>query len=204
MAYIIGQKIGMTHRFNDQGHMIPLTVILAEPNTVIQVKSKTTDGYSAVTCAAGDKKPKNINKPITGQLKAGQIESAAIVREFANPKTSELKTGDKITLDQFKAGDILSITGVTKGKGFTGVIKRHGFHRGPETHGSDHHRAPGSIGGGYPQRVVQGKKMPGHVGNTNTTLTGIQVADIIKDDHLILVKGSVPGAKKSWLIIETI
>ena len=203
MAYIIGQKIGMTHRFDDKGRITPITVILAEPNTIIQVKSNESDGYKAVTCAAGNKKTKNITKPVAGQLKSGNIDSASIIREFVN-FNNESKVGDKIAVDQFKPGDMLQITGITKGKGYSGVIKRHGFHRGPETHGSDHHRAPGSIGGGYPQRVVKGKKMAGHMGSEKTTLSNIQVIDVLNNDNLLLVKGSVPGAKKSWLIIETI
>lgn len=190
----------MTRRFTDT-QSVPITVVKAEPNTVVQLKNNNADGYTAVQVGASVAKEKNLNKPLLGHLKSAKINHR-IIQEYKTNEPS-VSVGDKLEVTQFEPGDKVTISGRTKGKGYAGVIKRHGFHRGPETHGSDHHRAPGAIGGGYPQRVVKGKKMPGHLGNVKTNAKKVEIIDIIPGENLILLKGSIPGANKSWITIQT-
>jgi len=195
---IIGKKLGMTRMFH-QGTSVPVTVICATPNTIIKVY-KSDNNSGNVQIGAGSINPKKINKPMAGHLKSSGA-TPQIINEFKIDDTKDFKIGEKISVEQFSAGEKVKITSVTKGKGFAGVIKRHGFHRGPETHGSDHHRSTGSIGGGYPQRVVKGRKMPGQLGNKVCTLKNIEIVDVVKEDNLLLLKGSIPGAK-GWVKIQ--
>lgn len=198
--FIIGQKVGMTHKLSD-GKLTPLTAVLAIPNTVIQVKRVDKDGYDAIQLGAGSAKIKKTNKPLSGHYKASKA-NPQVIREANIDNAKDYKVGDKIEASIFSPGDKVTITGTTKGKGFSGVIKRYGFHRGPETHGSDHHRAPGSIGGGYPERVVKGKKMPGHLGFNTSVMKNAEVIEIIPEENVILIKGSIPGPNKSWITIK--
>jgi len=191
----------MTRKF-DQGKAVPVTVIEAMPNVVVGLKSQAKDGYNSVVIGAGTKKESKINKPLKGQLIASK-STPCIIKESCFDNVADVKPGDKVDVSQFEVGDKIKVSAVTKGKGFSGVIKRHSFHRGPETHGSDHHRAPGSIGGGYPQRVILGKKMPGHLGAKSATQKNIEVLEVMKEDNLLLLKGSIPGANKSWVIIKS-
>lgn len=200
--FIIGQKVGMTRAIKD-GVETPLTVVLAMPNTVVKCMDSHKDGYNAVLIGAGASKRKKLNMPQAGSFKKSK-SSPQIIKEFAVDDISQYNVGDKINLDNFSAGDKVNITGRSKGKGFSGVIKRHSFHRGPESHGSDHHRAPGSIGGGYPQRVVKGKKMPGHLGNKISVQKNSEIFDVLPEENIVLLYGSVAGPNKSWVFIEKI
>ncbi|MBP6930014.1 50S ribosomal protein L3 [Patescibacteria group bacterium] len=198
--FILGRKIGMTRVFTDK-QLVVLTVVSALPNTIMQIRAKNPDGYSAAQVGAGEIKEKNIKKPALGHMKKGGTNHS-LLKEFSIEQDTNLKPGDKVDVSQFAKGDKVTVIGVTKGKGYAGVIKRHGFHRGPETHGSDHHRAPGSIGGGYPQRVVKGKKMPGHLGGVVSNQKKIEIFDVNTKENLILLKGSIPGANNSWVTIK--
>src|SRR3989344_37655 len=199
MSFILGQKIGMTRIYDKAHQAVPVTVVLALPNKVVQVKSVHSDGYTALQVGAHDAN-RHMTKPLTGHTKAAKM-APKLLREYRVDKIDH-SVGDSFTVEQCKADDVVKVTGTTKGKGFAGVIKRHGFHRGPETHGSDHHRAPGSIGAQQPQRVVKGKKMPGHMGHVISTMIKVKVVDVIKDDNLILLRGALPGPNKGWLTIK--
>lgn len=203
MKAILGKKLEMTRIFDKKGKEIPVTLVLAESNTITQIKTQDKDGYSAVQLGAGKKK--NISKSINGHLKKSKTKNLRWLKEIklADEKSSELKIGDKITVDIFKPGDKVAVVGIGKGKGFQGVIKRHGFSRGPETHGSQHHRAPGSIGSMYPQRVWPGKKLPGHMGNGRVTINGLEVVEVLPEKNILMIKGAVPGSRKSLVIIKS-
>lgn len=190
----------MSRKFSE-GNSVPLTFIYIQPNTIVAIKKKEKDKYNAICVGAGIKKKNKANKPALGQAKIiGHVP--LIIKEFKTDDINDYKPGDKLAISQFEIGELVNVSGTSKGKGYSGVIKRHGFHRGPESHGSDHHRAPGSIGGGYPQRVVKGKKMPGHLGFETVTQSKIEIVDIIPDENLLLLKGSIPGAKNSWVVIK--
>jgi len=202
---IIGRKIGMTQIFDEKGAVIPVTVIEAGPCSVVQVKTVETDGYNAVQLGFGEVKEHKINKPETGHFKKANVKVMKHLREFkACPKCiSEVKVGDEIKVDAFEVGDKVDIQGITKGKGFQGVIKRHGQHRGPMGHGSMYHRRPGSMGPtSTPGRVFKGKKLPGHMGADKVTVQNLEVVKIDLDKNAILIKGSVPGNKGSILKIR--
>jgi large subunit ribosomal protein L3 len=196
---MIGRKIGMTQLFRDDGEVV-VTAIEAGPCFVTQVKTEANDGYYAVQLGFGD--AKRINSPQKGHLKgAGQLR---YLREFDVDDISSVQVGQKIDVDMFKPGDLIDVTGVSKGKGFAGVVKRHHFAGGPKTHGqSDRHRAPGSIGATTsPGRVLKGTRMAGHMGNRRVTVRNLKVLDVDSARHLLLVKGAVPGSKKGLLLIE--
>lgn len=209
---ILGQKIDQTQRFTQEGKRIPVTLIKAGPCPLVQIKTDTEDGYWAVQLGFGEKKEKNTSKPILGHLKkAGFKKTPRFLREIrvdskqltANSKQLKVGKAIKVT-DVFKAGDKVTVTGVSKGKGFAGVVKRWGFAGGPRTHGqSDRERAPGSIGQTTMYgRVHKGKKMPGRMGGERVTIKGLRVIKIDEKKNLLVVKGLVPGAKKSLLIIQ--
>ena len=188
----------MTRQYDKSHQAVPITVVLALPNKVVQVKTDHQDGYGALQVGAGNSR--HMNKPLTGHAKASGA-SPQLTREY-RISDHKGKIGDELTVEQFAAGDSVKVTARSKGKGFAGVVKRHGFHGGPASHGSDHHRAPGSIGSQQPQRVPKGKKMAGHMGAKTVTAIKVKVIDIIKDENLILLKGSIPGPKKGWVIIR--
>jgi large subunit ribosomal protein L3 len=199
MSYLLVQKIGMTRVFTKAGREIPVTVLRVPPNTVTQAKTKEKDGYDAVQIGGGD--TKNNSKPLQGHLKKSGAKTR-VLKEFKTKTPPAV--GTKLTASQFKTGDLVRVGGISKGKGFAGVIKRHGFHRGPETHGSDHHRAPGSIGSMFPQRVVKGRRLPGHLGHTQITLHKrevIGVEDTMKPP-MILLKGPLPGPRGTWITLQ--
>lgn len=189
----------MTRVYDKAHQAVPVTVVLAMPNKVVQVKNAQNDDYTAIQVGANDTN-RHMSKPMTGHTKSSKI-SPKLLREYRVDKANH-SIGDSLTVEQFKPDDVVKVTGTTKGKGFAGVIKRHGFHRGPETHGSDHHRAPGSIGAQQPQRVVKGKKMPGHMGHVTSTMIKVKVVDVIKEDNIILLRGALPGPNKGWLTIK--
>ena len=201
---IIGRKVGMTQIFDEKGNVIPVTVIEAGPCSVIQVKTVETDGYDAVQLGFGTVKEKKLNKPEKGHFTKVKVTPVKHLREFRLSDVSNVKVGDEIKADVFTAGETVDIQGTTKGKGFQGVIKRHGQSRGPMGHGSMYHRRPGSMGStSTPGRVFKGKKLPGHMGNVTVTIQNLKVVRVDLDKNVILVKGSVPGAKGAILKLKT-
>ena len=201
---IIGKKVGMTQIFDEKGNVIPVTVIEAGPCVVAQVKTVETDGYSAVQLGFGDVKEKKMNKPEKGHFAKANVANKKHLREFKLDDAQNLKVGDEIKADVFVAGDKIDVQGITKGKGFQGVIKRHGQSRGPMGHGSMYHRRPGSMGStSTPGRVFKGKKLPGHMGVATVTIQNLKNVKIKMDKNVILVKGSVPGNKGAILKIKS-
>ncbi len=201
---IIGKKVGMTQIFDEKGNVIPVTVIEAGPCVVAQVKTVETDGYSAVQLGFGEVKEKKINKPEKGHFAKANVANKKHLREFKLDDAQNLKVGDEIKADVFVAGDKIDVQGTTKGKGFQGVIKRHGQSRGPMGHGSMYHRRPGSMGStSTPGRVFKGKKLPGHMGVATVTIQNLDVVRVDMDKNVILVKGSVPGNKGAILKIKS-
>jgi len=198
---LLGKKIGMTRIYNEMGAVIPVTVIEAGPCKVLQVKSEAKDGYNAIQVGFGAKKAQRVTKPLAGHFSKADAEGFYNIREFRIKNPEEYQLGQDISLGElFKTGDIIDVQGISQGKGFQGVMKRHGFRGGPGGHGSKFHRAPGSIGcSAWPARVVKGKKMPGRMGNDTVLKKNVLVVDVRGDENLILVKGPVPGAKQSLL-----
>ena len=205
MSGIIGKKIGMTSIFNPDGEIIPVTVIQAGPCKVVTIRTKEKDGYEALQLGFGDKREKNISKPVLGQYKKNNLSPSRVIREFKKFIIADYKIGDEIKADFFTEGENIKVRGMSKGKGFQGVMRRHGFGGvGGTTHGqSDRLRAPGSIGSSsYPSRVFKGMKMAGRMGNDNVTISNLKVVKVIPEQNLIMVKGSTPGAINS--IVELI
>jgi large subunit ribosomal protein L3 len=198
---LIGRKVGMTQVFQDDGTMVAVSVLAIEPNTVTRLRTTDRDGYTAVQLGT-DVVKKKLNKPEAGQLK--DLPQVATVREFRVDSVDDFEVGQTLSLgDLFSAGDEVDVTGVSKGKGFAGHIKRHNFARGPKTHGSDHHREPGSIGPGTtPGRVYRGLKMAGHMGDERVTIKKVRVVRADTDRNLLLVKGSLPGARGSLILVK--
>ena len=204
MKGIIGKKIGMTQIFDEKGNVIPVTVIETAGNVVTQVKTVETDGYNSIQLGYGDVKTKHINKPLEGHFKKAGVENKKHLREFRTDDVANYKVGDEVKADIFVAGEKVDVQGTSKGKGFQGVIRRHGQHRGPMTHGSMYHRRPGSMGQrSTPGRVFKGKKLPGHMGRLTVTIQNLEVVRVDMDKNVILVKGSVPGAKGSILKVKS-
>jgi large subunit ribosomal protein L3 len=205
MSGLIGKKIGMSNIFNSMGEIVPVTVIQAGPCKVVSVRSKDKDGYEALQLGFGEKKEKKVNKPAAGHFKKNNVTASVFLKEFKFPSGSELKIGDEVKADLFKEGENIKVRGVSKGKGFQGVMRRHNFGGvGGTTHGqSDRLRAPGSIGSSsYPSRVFKGQRMAGRMGHSNVTVSNLKVVKVVLEDNLILVKGSIPGAINS--IVELI
>ncbi|MCI8833450.1 MAG: 50S ribosomal protein L3 [Clostridia bacterium] len=200
---IIGKKIGMTQIFDEKGLVIPVTVIEAGPCIVAQVKTIETDGYNAIQLGYGDVKENRINRPEKGHFTKAKLALKKHLREFRVSEIADVTVGNEIKADVFEAGDKIDVQGTTKGKGFQGVIKRHGQSRGPMGHGSMYHRRPGSMGStSTPGRVFKGKKLPGHMGVQTVTIQNLDVVKVDLDKNVILVKGSVPGAKGAILKIR--
>ena len=204
MKTIIGRKIGMTQIFDEKGRVIPVTIIEAGPCVVAQVKSVETDGYNAIQLGFGDVKESKLNKPEKGHFAKAKLALKKHLREFRVDSLEGVNVGDEIKADTFVAGDKIDVQGTSKGKGFQGVIKRHGQSRGPMGHGSMYHRRPGSMGPtSTPGRVFKGKKLPGHMGRVTVTIQNLDVVKVDLDKNAILVKGSVPGAKGAILKLKT-
>jgi len=201
---LIGRKVGMTQVFQDDGTMVAVSVLAIEPNTVTRLRTPDRDGYTAVQL--GTETSKKLTKPEAGQLKdlPKAAQSIKTIREFRVDSVDEYELGQTVSLvDLFTEGDEVDVSGVSKGKGFAGHIKRHNFHRGPKTHGSDHHREPGSIGPGTtPGRVYRGMKMAGHMGDETVTIKKVRVVRTDPDRNLLLVKGSLPGARGSLILVK--
>ncbi|MBA2313882.1 MAG: 50S ribosomal protein L3 [Chloroflexi bacterium] len=202
---LIGRKVGMTQVFQDDGTMVGVSVLAIQPNTVTRLRTPDRDGYTAVQLGAEPQRRK-LTRPVAGQLKDLPKEAGrpGTLREFRVDSVDDYTIGQTVALgDLFAAGDLVDVTGVSKGKGFAGHIKRHNFHRGPKTHGSDHHRAPGSIGPGTtPGRVYKGLKMAGHMGDERVTTKKLRVVRADPDRNLLLVKGSLPGARGSLILVK--
>ncbi len=199
---ILGRKVGMTQIFDENGKAIPVTVIEAGPCTVVQVKTKDTDGYEAIQLGFGEVKEKNLIRPIKGHFTKANVTPKKHLREFRLEEIS-YNVGDEIKADIFKSGETVDVTGTTKGKGFQGVIKRHGQSRGPMGHGSMYHRRPGSMGStSTPGRVYKGKNLPGHMGNQTVTVQNLEIVKVDLDKNVLLIKGSVPGNKGAILKIR--
>jgi large subunit ribosomal protein L3 len=202
MSGIIGKKLGMSSVFNAQGDLIPVTVIQAGPCKIVAVRKEDKDGYEALQLGFGDRKEKNISKPVLGQFKKNELKPTHVLREFKFPAGTEFKIGDELKVDLFKEGEKIKVRSKSKGKGFQGVMKRHGFGGvGGTTHGqSDRLRAPGSIGASsYPSRVFKGTRMAGRKGYGNVTVSNLSVIKVLPEQNLILVKGAVPGAINSYV-----
>jgi len=201
---LIGRKLGVTQVFQGDGTMVAVSVLAIEPNTVTRLRTAERDGYTAVQL--GTDRGRKITKPEAGQLKAlpKGAQDLATIREFRVDTVDGYELGQTVALgDVFAEGDLVDVTGVSKGKGFAGQIKRHNFHRGPKTHGSDHHREPGSIGPGTtPGRVYKGLKMAGHMGDDRVTIKKVRVVRADPDKNLLLVKGSLPGARGSLILVK--
>ena len=199
---LIGKKIGMTQIFDETGKVIPVTVIEAGPCVVAQVKTADVDGYNAVQLGFGEIKSYKVNKPMAGHFAKANVEARKHLREFRLDDVQNVKVGDELKADTFEQGEKVDVQGISKGKGFQGVIKRHGQHRGPMGHGSMYHRRPGSMGPtSTPGRVFKGKKLPGHMGVQKITIQNLEVIKVDMDKNVILVKGSVPGPKGAILKI---
>lgn len=202
---ILGKKIGMTQIFEADGRMIPVTVVEAGPCVVIQNKTVETDGYNAVQLGFGELKEKHTNKPMKGHFDKAGISPLKFIKELRLAAPSEFAVGQKLAADIFTAGEIIDATGISRGKGFAGTIKRHNFSRGPMAHGSKSHREPGSMGpmhSGHGGRVMKGKKLPGRMGSEKVTVQRLTVAKVDIDRNLILVKGSIPGAAGSFVVLR--
>ena len=202
MKGILGRKVGMTEVFSTDGKLIPVTVIEVEPNVVTQIKTTEKDGYEAIQLGAFDKREKSSNNPEKGHAKKANTSPKRFLKEIRGVNTSDYTLGQVISVDVFKSGDTVDVTGTSKGKGFQGVIKRWGQSRGPETHGSTYHRRVGSLGTMRPMRVLKGKKLPGHMGNEQITIQNLMVVAVDTNENYILVSGNVPGAKNSYVFIR--
>ena len=201
---IIGKKVGMTQIFDEKGNVIPVTAIETEGNIVAQIKTVETDGYQSVQLGYGNVKDKHINKPESGHFAKAKLPNKKHLREFRLDSVENYKVGDEVKVDIFEAGEKVDIQGTSKGKGFQGVIKRHGQHRGPMGHGSMYHRRPGSMGAtSTPGRVFKGKKLPGHMGKVTVTIQNLEIVKVDTDKNVLLVKGSVPGPKGAILKVKS-
>lgn len=205
MKSIMGKKIGMTQIFDENGVMIPVTVVEAGPVVVTQIKTEETDGYNAVQVGFGEVKEKHVNKPMKGHFAKAGVALKKHVKELKPEDGVEnYSLAQEIKVDIFEVGEKIDVIGISKGKGFQGSIKRHGQSRGPETHGSHYHRAPGSMGSASdPSKVRKGKKLPGHMGHTRVTIQNLEVARVDAEKNLILIKGAIPGPKKGLVVIKT-
>jgi large subunit ribosomal protein L3 len=202
---ILGKKIGMTQVFRPDGQAVPVTLLKAGPCMVVQRKSPTTDGYDAVQLGLMEfVKPQRLNKPATGHLKKAGAEGAKFLRELpVRSGDDDSKPGDKVLVDQFKPKDKVDVIGISKGRGFAGLVKRHHFGGGADTHGSMFHRAPGSIGASsFPSRVLPGMRMAGHMGHARVTVRNLEVIDVDTEDNLLVVKGAVPGPNGGYVLVR--
>jgi large subunit ribosomal protein L3 len=202
---ILGKKIGMTQVFRPDGQVVPVTVLKAGPCVVVQRKTPAIDGYDAVQVGLVENvKPTRINKPTAGHLRKSGVEGVRYLREFRlSPGDDDLKPGDRILVDQFQPKQKVDVIGISKGRGFAGLVKRHHFRGGPATHGSMFHRAPGSIGASsFPSRVFPGMRMAGQMGNQRVTVRNLEIVEVDADDNLLIVKGAVPGPNGSYVVVR--
>ena len=203
MKGILGRKIGMTQVFTKSGKLIPVTVVEVEPNVVTQIKTKENDGYEAIQLGFDTKREKLATKASVGITNKANTTPKRFFKEIRGVDVSEYSLGQEVKVDIFTEGEMVDVTGTTKGKGFQGVIKRHGQSRGPMGHGSHYHRGPGSMGTMRPMRVFKGKKLPGHMGTLTVTIQNLEIVMVDVENNCILVKGNVPGPKKGLVVIKT-
>jgi large subunit ribosomal protein L3 len=199
---ILGRKIGMTQVFDDRGHIVPVTVLQAGPCYVVQRRSKERDGYDAIQVGFGENKERRVTRPLKGQFERSKVTPTKFLREFRVEDSSAYELGQKLGADLFTAGDIVDVVGRSKGKGFAGGIKRHGFKRGPMSHGSKYHRGVGSLSARDGARVIKGRKMPGHMGAERVTVLGLKVVDVDPDKNLLILRGAVPGPRGGLVSIR--
>lgn len=202
---ILGRKLGMTQIFTEEGKVVPVTVVESGKNVVIQNKTVETDGYNAVQIGFGEVKEYKVTKPLKGRFEKAGVQPVKFIREMRLAAPSEYKVGDIIGVDVFEAGELVDVTGTSKGKGFAGTVKRHHFARGPMGHGSKSHREPGSTGAmisGHGGRVLKGKKLPGQMGHERVTVQRLTIVKVDADRNLILIKGAIPGPKKGFIVIK--
>ncbi|WP_433944240.1 50S ribosomal protein L3 [Paenibacillus sp. SN-8-1] len=202
MKGILGKKLGMTQVFTAEGNVIPVTVIEAGPNVVLQKKDADNDGYEAVQLGFSDKKENRANKPEAGHAKKANTAPKRYVREIRGIDLAGYEVGQEVKADVFAEGEFVDVTGISKGKGFAGVIKRWGQSRGPMAHGSRYHRRPGSMGSIQANRVPKGKRLPGHLGNETVTIQGLEIIKVDVERNVLLVKGSIPGPKQGFVKIK--
>ncbi len=203
---ILGRKLGMTQIFAEDGTVVPVTVVESGNNVVIQNKTVENDGYNAVQIGFGEKKDKHVTKPMKGHFDKAGVAPVKFIREMRLNDASEYNVGDSIGVDIFSAGELVDVTGTSKGKGFAGGIKRHNFARGPMGHGSKSHREPGSTGAmisGHGGRVLKGKKLPGRMGGVQVTVQRLTLVRVDADRNLLLIKGAIPGPKKGFVIVKS-
>jgi large subunit ribosomal protein L3 len=202
---LLGKKLGMTGYFTPAGDFVPVTVMEVGPCVVTQIKTVANDGYNALQLGMGTRKAKRVNKPMQGHLKKSGEATFAFLREVPVDNPEEYKLGQSVTLDLFDIGEKVDVVGTTKGRGFSGVIKRHGFHRGPAGHGSKNVRPPGSIGtSAWPSKVAKGKKMPGQYGASRKTVCNLTIVDIRPAENLLLLKGAVPGYASNMVLVKKV
>jgi large subunit ribosomal protein L3 len=200
---ILGRKIGMTQVFAENGEVIPVTVIEAEPNVVLQKKTVDSDGYEAIQLGFADQKKNNTTKPSEGHAAKAQTTPKRYIKEIRNVTLDDYEVGQELSVTTFTEGDIVDVTGTPKGKGFQGAIKRHNQSRGPMSHGSRYHRRPGSMGPVAPNRVFKGKLLPGRMGGETKTIQNLEIVKVDAERNLLLVKGNVPGARKGYVAIQS-
>ena len=200
---ILGRKIGMTQVFAENGDLIPVTVVQATPNVVLQKKTVETDGYESIQLGFEDKREKLANKPEKGHAEKANTTPKRFIREIRGVNVDEYEVGQEVKVDIFAEGELVDVTGVSKGKGFQGVIKRHGQSRGPSSHGSRYHRRPGSMGPVDPARVFKGKALPGRMGGDKVTVQNLEIVKVDAERNLLLIKGNIPGPKKALVKIQS-
>jgi large subunit ribosomal protein L3 len=198
----MGIKVGMTQIFDEEGKAVPVTVVEAGPNVVLQKKVEATDGYSAIQVGFKNIKEKLVNKPAKGHFKKAKVKPLRYVKEFRLENIDAYEVGSEINVDIFTPGDLIDVIGTSKGKGFAGGVKRHNFARGSMGHGSKYHRRPGSLGAKGPARVFKGRKMPGRLGGDRITVQSLKVVKVYPDKNLILIKGAIPGPRKGLVVIK--
>jgi len=203
MKGILGRKIGMTQVFDESGKLIPVTAVEVTPNVVTQIKTIENDGYEAIQLGFDTKREKLATKAEVGHTNKANTTPKRFLREIKGVDINAYTLGQEITADIFEQGEVVDVTGTSKGKGFQGTIKRHNQHRGPMGHGSHYHRGPGSMGTMRPMRVFKGKKLPGHMGTLTVTIQNLEIVKVDTENNVILVKGNIPGPKKSLVIIKT-
>ena len=200
---ILGRKIGMTQIFSEEGEQIPVTVVKADPNVVLQLKTIESDGYEAVQLGFEDKREKLSTKPEQGHVAKANTAPKRFIREFRNLDVAAHELGQEVKVDVFAEGDFVDVTGTSKGKGFQGAIKRHGYSRGPMSHGSHYHRGPGSMGSIQANRVLKGKKLPGHMGAKTVTVQNLEIVKIDVERNVLMIKGNIPGSKKALIKVRS-
>lgn len=203
---ILGRKLGMTQIFTEEGQVVPVTVVESGNNVVVQNKTVENDGYNAIQIGFGAIKESKVNSPMKGHFAKAGVAPVKFIREMRLENASEYNVGDTIGVDIFSAGELVDVTGTSKGKGFAGAIKRHNFARGPMGHGSKSHREPGSTGAmisGHGGRVLKGKKLPGHMGSEKVTVQRLTVVRVDADRNLLLIKGAIPGPKKGLVVVKS-